>query len=82
VFTSVFNQSLMLDFTLLVHAQDAFYFVKEDMWRHAEDHSQIKRLGNQVNLTFHEKDSSTEGLSGGKVIDLKIHSPSAVVNLR
>ncbi|XP_059486301.1 teneurin-a isoform X2 [Neocloeon triangulifer] len=82
VFTSVFNQSLMLDFTLLVHSQDAFYFVKEDMWRASEDHSQIKRLGNQVNLTFHEKDSSTEGISGGKVIDLKIHSPSAVVNLR
>lgn len=84
VFTSVFNQSLMLDFTFLVHAQDVFYFVKEDMWRAGEDHGQLKRLGGQVNLTFHEKDSSTEGVGGGggKVIDLKIHSASAVVNLR
>ncbi|KAF4518759.1 hypothetical protein B566_EDAN006163 [Ephemera danica] len=84
VFTSVFNQSLMLDFTFLVHTQDVFYFVKEDVWRSTEDHGQLKRLGGQVNLTFHEKDSSTEGVAGGggKVIDLKIHSPSAVVNLR
>jgi hypothetical protein len=84
VFTSVFNQSLMLDFTFLVHTQDVFYFVKEDMWRAGEDHGQLKRLGGQVNLTFHEKDSSTEGVGGGggKVIDLKIHSSSAVVNLR
>lgn len=88
VFTSVFNQSYLLPFTFLVHnaQQDAFYFVKEETWRANEDRGQLKRLGGQVNTTYHEKEAGAleAGGSGGsgKVGDLKIHGLSAVVNLR
>ncbi|XP_068081732.1 teneurin-a [Anabrus simplex] len=86
VFTSVFNQSYMLPFTFLMHnaQQDAFFFVKEDTWRAGEDRGQLKRLGGQVNTTFHEKEAGSSETSGGtgKVVDLKIHGASAVVNLR
>ncbi|XP_049862885.1 teneurin-a isoform X3 [Schistocerca gregaria] len=86
VFTSVFNQSYLLPFTFLVHnaQQDAFFFVKEETWRANEDRGQLKRLGGQVNITYHEKEAGILESSGGtgKIGDLKIHGLSAVVNLR
>ncbi|XP_024941633.1 teneurin-a isoform X3 [Cephus cinctus] len=81
VFTTVFNRSHFLPFTFLVHSaqQDAFYFVKEETWKVAEDKGQLKRLGGQVNTTFH---GSENGSGSSGVIDVKIHGASAVVNLR
>ncbi|XP_066592793.1 teneurin-a [Prorops nasuta] len=81
VFTSVFNRSYFLPFTFVVHnaQQDAFYFVKEETWRASEDRGQLKRLGGQVNTTFHENDNSGGSSS---LIDVKIHGASYVVNLR
>ncbi|KAJ9586714.1 hypothetical protein L9F63_019697, partial [Diploptera punctata] len=87
VFTSVFNQSYLLPFTFFHNAQqDVFFFVKEDSWRASDDRGQLKRLGGQVNTTFHEKDATSGetpvGTGGGKVADLKLHGAGAVVNLR
>ncbi|PSN55675.1 Teneurin-a [Blattella germanica] len=87
VFTSVFNQSYLLPFTFFHNAQqDVFFFVKEDSWRASDDRGQLKRLGGQVNTTFHEKDATSGeapvGSGGGKVADLKLHGAGAVVNLR
>jgi hypothetical protein len=87
VFTSVFNQSYLLPFTFFHSAQqDVFFFVKEDSWRASEDRGQLKRLGGQVNTTFHEREATSgetpPGTGGGKVADLKLHGAGAVVNLR
>nr|CAD7424065.1 unnamed protein product [Timema monikensis] len=61
VFTSVFNQSYLLPFTFFHNMQqDVFYFVKEDPWRAADDRGQLKRLGGQVNTTFHEKEAGSQ----------------------
>ncbi|KAG5320005.1 TENA protein, partial [Acromyrmex heyeri] len=81
VFTSVFNRSYFLPFTFVVHSaqQDAFYFVKEETWRASEDRGQLKRLGGQVNTTFHENEN---GSGSSSLIDVKIHGASYVVNLR
>lgn len=82
VYTSVFNRTKLLPFTLVIHnsQQDAFYFVKEETWRSSEDRQQLKRLQGQVNTTFHEpqKDNS----EGSKYLDVKIHGIHAVINLR
>ncbi|KAK0097057.1 hypothetical protein PV326_003445 [Microctonus aethiopoides] len=77
VFTTVFNRSYFLPFTFVVHnaQQDAFYFVKEETWKSVDDRGQLKRLGGQVNTTFHENES-------GSSVDVKIHGASYVVNLR
>lgn len=82
VYTSVFNRSYLLPFTFVVHSaqQDAFYFVKEETWRAAEDKAQLKRLQGQVNTTFHE--IAKENGSGNNYFDVKIHGMSAIVNLR
>lgn len=82
VYTSVFNRSLLLEFSLVVHGgqQDAFFFVKEDTWKSAEDRQQLKRLQGQVNTTFHE--IARENGSGADYLDVKIHGPHAVINLR
>lgn len=82
VYTSVFNRSYLLPFTFVVHSaqQDAFYFVKEETWRAAEDKGQLKRLQGQVNTTFHE--IAKENGSGNNYFDVKIHGMSAIVNLR
>lgn len=81
VFTSVFNRSYFLPFTFVVHSaqQDAFYFVKEEVWRESEDRGQLKRLGGQVNTTFHENEN---GSGSSSLLDVKIHGASAVINLR
>lgn len=82
VYTSVFNRSYLLPFTFVVHSaqQDAFYFIKEETWRAAEDKAQLKRLQGQVNTTFHE--IAKENGSGNNYFDVKIHGLSAIVNLR
>ncbi|KAG8234383.1 hypothetical protein J437_LFUL015147, partial [Ladona fulva] len=92
VFTSVFNRSLLLRPALLVHSQEAFFFVKEEAWRAAEDVAQLRRLGGQLNVTLHERDAtspsptslSSSGSSSGseRAVDLKIHGAGAVVNVR
>ncbi|XP_073995971.1 teneurin-a transmembrane protein isoform X3 [Rhodnius prolixus] len=81
VLTSVFNNTWMLPFTMVLHGslQDAFFFVKEDGWRASEDRGQLKRFGSQFNTTFHEKDGET---GSGKVLDVRIHRPNAIINLR
>ncbi|XP_044748405.1 teneurin-a isoform X3 [Coccinella septempunctata] len=82
VYTSVFNRSFLLPFSFVVHnaQQDAFYFVKEEIWKASDDKGQLKRLQGQVNTTFHE--SSKENGSGNNYFDVKIHGANAVVNLR
>lgn len=82
VYTSVFNRSNLLPFTFVVHnsQQDAFFFVKEESWRASEDRQQLKRLQGQVNTTFHE--ITRENGSGNNYLDVKIHGPHAVINLR
>ncbi|XP_022172137.1 teneurin-a isoform X1 [Myzus persicae] len=81
VFTSVFNDTFLLPFSLVMHGaqQDAYYFVKKDI-RHAnEDKAQLKRFGSQMNTTFHEKDSDN---NSGKMVDVRIHCADTVINLR
>lgn len=82
VYTSVFNRSLLLPFSLIVHSgqQDAFYFVKEETWKINDDKGQLKRLQGQVNTTFHE--ITKENSSGNNYFDVKIHGMNAIVNLR
>lgn len=79
VFTTVFNRSYFLPFTFVVHnaQQDAFYFIKEEIWKSSTDREQLKRLGGQVNTTFHENDNGS-----GSSVDVKIHGSNYVVNLR
>lgn len=93
VFTTVFNESYFLPFTFVVHSsqQDAFYFVKKEAWRASDDQGQLKRLGGQVNTTFHDTATGTADSGGGgsnaggggnSFIDVKIHGSSFVINLR
>ncbi|KAL1116307.1 hypothetical protein AAG570_005802 [Ranatra chinensis] len=81
VITSVFNNTFVLPFTLVLHGtlQDAFFFVKENAWRAQEDKAQLKRFETQFNTTFHEKEGET---GSGKVLDVRIHRPNAIINLR
>ncbi|XP_014290946.3 teneurin-a isoform X3 [Halyomorpha halys] len=81
VLTSVFNNTFLLPFTMVLHGslQDAFFFVKEDAWRAQEDQAQLKRFGSQFNTSFIEKEGET---GSGKVLDVKIHRPNAIINLR
>jgi hypothetical protein len=59
VFTSVFNQSYLMPFTLFHKGQqDVFFFVKEGTWRALEECGQLKRLGGDVNTTFHEREAA------------------------
>ncbi|XP_011500847.1 PREDICTED: teneurin-a isoform X2 [Ceratosolen solmsi marchali] len=83
VFTTVFNESYFLPFTFVVHSsqQDAFYFVKEETWRAPEDQGQLKRLGGQVNTTFHDGGGGS-AVGPGSLADVKIHGLSYVINLR
>lgn len=66
VLTSVFNNTFLLPFTMVLHGslQDAFFFVKEDAWRAQEDQAQLKRFGSQFNTSFIEKEGET---GSGKV---------------
>lgn len=62
VLTSVFNNTYLLPFTIVVHGalQDAFHFVKEEAWQAAEDKLQLKRFDTEFNITFHEREGETE----------------------
>ncbi|XP_034947958.1 teneurin-a isoform X2 [Chelonus insularis] len=79
VFTTVFNRSYFLPFSFVVHnaQQDAFYFVKEEIGKAEDDRGELKRLGGQVNTTFHGNENGS-----GNIVDVKIHGASYVVNLR
>lgn len=81
VYTSVFNRTKLLPFSFIVHngQQDTFYFVKEDSWRSNEDRQQLKRLQGQVNTTFHDVNKDA---GGANYLDVKIHGPHAIINLR
>lgn len=83
VYTSVFNRTILIPFTSVVHnsLHDVFHFVKEDSWRSSEDKQQLKRLQGQVNTTFHDVPNK-ENASGGNYLDVKIHGTHAIINLR
>lgn len=82
VYTSVFNRTKLLPFTLIVHnsQHEEFYFVKEETWRSSEDTQQLRRLQGQVNTTFHEP--KKENSSGNNYMDVKIHGAQTIINLR
>jgi hypothetical protein len=82
VYTSVFNRTLLLPFTFIVHnsMHDVFHFVKEDSWRSAEDRQQLTRLQGQVNTTFH--DVINKDNVSGNYLDVKIHGTHSIINLR
>ena len=83
VYTSVFNRTLLMPFTFIVHnsLHDVFHFVKEESWRSSEDRQQLKRLQGQVNTTFHDV-VNKENSSGSSYLDVKIHGTHAIINLR
>lgn len=54
VFTTILNNSYLLNLHLVMHGNDVFYFVKDNAWRVADDLTQLQRLGNAVNTTVHE----------------------------
>lgn len=83
VYTSIFNRSLLMPFTFVVHnsLHDVFHFIKEDTWRANEDRQQLKRLQGQVNTTFHEAPNK-ENSSKSNYLDVKIHGSHAIINLR
>jgi teneurin len=83
VYTSVFNRTLLMPFTYIVHnsLHDVFHFIKEDSWRSNEDRQQLKRLQGQVNTTFHDV-ASKDNASGSNYLDVKIHGSHAIINLR
>lgn len=83
VYTSVFNRTLLMPFTFVVHSSmhDVFHFVKEDSWRSSEDRQQLKRLQGQVNTTFHDAPNK-DNLNGSSYLDVKIHGTHAIINLR
>jgi len=60
VLVSVFNESYLLPFSLVVHGshnavQETFYFVKRKTERAADDQLSLKRFGSELNTTYHEK---------------------------
>lgn len=60
VLISVFNESYLLPFSLVVHGphnpvQDTFYFVKKNTERADDDKMSLKRFGSELNMTHHEK---------------------------
>lgn len=83
VYTSIFNRTILMPFTFVVHnsLHDVFHFIKEDSWKSGEDKQQLKRLQGQVNTTFHEV-SNKENSSGTNYLDVKIHGSHAIINLR
>lgn len=80
VFTSVFNNSFLLDLHLVMHGQDVFYFVKDSAWRVAGDLNQLQRLGSAINTTVHE--SKPEDAKSGHHVDIRVHAEHAILNIR
>lgn len=83
VYTSIFNRSVLMPFTFVVHSSlhDVFHFIKEETWRSSEDRQQLKRLQGQVNATFNEVPNK-ENSSKSNYLDVKIHGSHAIINLR
>lgn len=72
VLISVFNESFLLPFSLVVHGphgpvQDTFYFVKKETERAIDDKASLKRFGSELNTTLHEKDDD-QGRKVGLII--------------
>lgn len=84
VYTSVFNRTLLLPFTFIIHnsLHDVFHFVKEDSSRSSEDRQQLKRLQGQVNTTFHDVVNKENSSGNNNYLDVKIHGTHAIINLR
>jgi hypothetical protein len=84
VYTSVFNRTLLVPLTFIVHnsLHDVFHFVKEDSWRATEDRQQLKRLQGQVNTTFHDVVNKDNTSGNNNYLDVKIHGTHAIINLR
>nr|XP_015923788.2 teneurin-m-like [Parasteatoda tepidariorum] len=80
VFTSVFNNSFLLDLHLVMHGQDVFYFVKDRTWRVADDLNQLQRLGTAINTTVHEP--KPEDIKTDNHVDVRVHSEHAILNIR
>ena len=91
VFSRVLNGSEMVDFRVAGAppragaGADAYFFLKSPIWQSSEDVVQLRRLGAaEVNLTTHESliNGGEEGGSSAKILDVKVHLPGAVVNVR
>lgn len=75
VYTSVFNNTQLLDVHLVMHGLDVFYFVKDSAWKYNDDVTQLQRLGSSINVTFHNDHS-------GQYSDIRIHTQHAVLSIR
>lgn len=67
VFTTILNNSYLLDLHLVMHGNDVFYFVKDNTWRVADDLTQLQRLGTNVNTTVHENKADDPRTGGHQV---------------
>ncbi|XP_023229639.1 teneurin-m-like isoform X2 [Centruroides sculpturatus] len=81
VFTSVFNNSYILDLHLVMHGQDVFYFVKDSTWRVNDDLNQLQRLGTAINTTVHESKVEDQR-SGHQHVDIRVHADHSILNIR
>lgn len=70
VFTTILNNSYLLDLHLVIHGNDVFYFVKDNTWRVADDLTQLQRLSTSVNTTVHETKSEDAKGGGHQVLSL------------
>ena len=77
VFTSVLNNSYIVDYETVSHGMDSFYFTKPDSWKTSDDIAQLRRLGSKVNLTVHESQ-----FDASKTMDVKVHLSSTIINIR
>jgi teneurin len=82
VYTSIFNRTIVMPFTFVIHnsQHDVFHFIKEETWRSSEDRQQLKRLQGQVNTTYHRDGTNKESEKNPN--DVKIHGTHAIINLR
>ena len=49
---------------------DAYYLVKNPIWRSSDDAAQLRRLERSVNLTMHESQTDNS-----KILDVRVHLP-------
>lgn len=84
VFAAVLNESQLVDFPLVTHAdEDCHFFVKNPIWRSSDDLVQLRRLGpDKVNLTTHESMTTDDGGRSTKILDVKVHLERSVINIR
>jgi len=57
---------------------DAFYFVKDNIYKASNDIKTLRRLGPSVNLTSHDSQNS----DGSVVMDVKVHLENTVISVR